>query len=91
MTTPTKHQNGDDPGSVNNLELFEQIKARKIPFANHASDLYVMVTDESRKLIEDYEFKCNVRTFVSNIDKKLWFDVPFAYQPFWDRRTTSGN
>ena len=90
MTTPTK-QTGDERGSANNLELFEQIKARKIPFANHESDLYVMVTDESRKLIDAYQFKCNVRTFVSNIDNKLWFDVPFAFQPFWDRRATSGN
>lgn len=52
---------------------------------NHESDLYLMVTPESKKLISDYEFKFNVTTFISAIAPHvLWYDVPFAYTPFWD-------
>jgi len=26
-----------------------------------------------------------VTRFTNNIDGKPWYDVPFAYMPFWDR------
>ena len=53
---------------MNAKELCNEVKAKGIPFDNHASDLYIKVNDESKALIEQYEFKENVTTFIDNID-----------------------
>lgn len=63
--------------------IFEQVKAAGIPFDSHASDLYIPVTDQTKAMIDGYEFKCNVTQFTSQIDGKRWFDIPFAYLPAW--------
>jgi hypothetical protein len=63
--------------------IFEIVKSEGIDYSNHESDLYIPVTERTKELIKDYEFKTNVTTFVSNIDQKLWYDVPFAYLPYW--------
>jgi hypothetical protein len=51
---------------------------------HHASDLYLRKTTESAALIADYEFKNQVTQFKDNIDHVMWYDVPFAYDPFWE-------
>lgn len=43
------------------------------------SDLYCKVTPATRKIVHDYEYYCNVDTFIDNIDGELWYDIPFAY------------
>ena len=52
---------------------------------NHESDLYLKKTEISFKLIKEYKFKSSVREFYSNIDHQLWYDIPFAYDPFWEK------
>lgn len=52
---------------------------------NHRSDLYLRVTAESKQLVDKYEFKKHVSVFKSNIDGNKWYDIPFAYEPFWDK------
>jgi hypothetical protein len=65
-------------------ELWEKVKELGIEHSNHASDLYIPVTEHTRNLVLEYEFKKNVTTFVNQIDRKRWFDIPFAYGPFWE-------
>jgi hypothetical protein len=65
--------------------IFEQVKELNIPYDSHATDLYVPVNDATRELIKGYEYRTNVTTFVSQIDKKLWFEIPFAYLPGWNK------
>ena len=65
--------------------IYQQAVESGCMISNHASDLYIKVTDTSTVLIEDYPYKNNVVTFTSNIDNTLWYDVPFAYDPFWDK------
>lgn len=48
---------------------------------NHESDLYVKVNDVSKKWLESYEYKTQVTTFIDEIEKKPWFEVPFGYMP----------
>lgn len=60
------------------MTLHERIKTLKIPYGVHCSDLYIPVNEETKKLIEEYEYKGNVTIFISNIDGQRWFDVPFA-------------
>jgi hypothetical protein len=68
--------------------LFDQVKDSGIPYDHHESDLYVLVTPESQKiLVECLGPRPNgICTFTSQIDGKLWYDVPFAYRPFWEAK-----
>ena len=59
--------------------LYDQMKAARVEIANHESDLYVPVNDVTTALIKKYLFKASVTTFTSTLDKKLWYDIPFAY------------
>ena len=68
------------------MNIFEQVKAAGIEYDNHESDLYIPVNDATAALIAQYEFKANVRVFTCNITKKIWYDIPFAYTPFWDKK-----
>lgn len=45
---------------------------------SHYSDLYVLKNEISSKFVKDYEFKQSVTTFVSNIDGKVWYEIPFV-------------
>lgn len=65
-----------NPGS-----LYEKIKALKIPFDSHRSDLYFLATPESRKIVK--ESGRHPYPFISPRDGKVWIEVPFAYDPFW--------
>ena len=53
---------------------------------HHESDLYLKVNDVSRKLIENYEWKGNVQIFNSAYGDGLWYDVPFAYSTYWEKK-----
>jgi len=51
---------------------------------HHQSDLYLKVNEVSKELVNSYEFKNVVKRFRST-DQSEWFDIPFAYSPFWTR------
>ena len=67
------------------LSLYEQCKQLGIETDHHESDLYIPMTEATRALIKAYKFKANVTSFISRIDRKPWYDVPFAYMPFWEK------
>jgi hypothetical protein len=69
------------------ISIYEQLKAAGVPIGSHESDLYAKVTPESTKIIDAYKLKSNVTTFISNRDDKPWYDIPFAYDPFWEYKT----
>lgn len=68
--------------------IYEQAKELMQPsdIDHHESDLYLKVTPESETLVRDYEFRRNVKRFISNIDRSVWFDIPFAFDPFWNKK-----
>jgi hypothetical protein len=73
------------------MSLYERLKAAGVPLDNHESDLYVLETPESRKIVQAWQKEqrprvVSVATFVSNLDGKVWLDIPFMYEPFWDAR-----
>lgn len=72
-------------GKINANELYH-IACAKLPsddIDHYRSDLYIRVTNESRKIIDSYEYAKQVQTFKSNIDGKAWYEIPFGYPPFW--------
>ncbi len=68
------------------MSIYEQMKQAGVQIDHHESDLYVPVNEITRPILETYKYRCNVTTFICNIDKKLWYDIPFAYTPFWERK-----
>jgi len=67
------------------MTIYEQLKAAGVPTDSHQSDLYAKKTPESEAIIATYESRSIVTTFISQIDKTIWYDIPFAYDPFWDK------
>ena len=68
------------------MNIYEEMKAAGVPMDHHESDLYVKVTSRSRQIVQDYEHRENVTTFTSEPDREPWYDIPFGYQPFWDKK-----
>ena len=53
---------------------------------HHASDLYLKYSAESSALVAGYEFKSQVSVFVSPLDHCKWFEIPFAFLPYWSEK-----
>lgn len=60
-----------------------------VPVDHHESDLYAKVTPESREIVRQYEFRHNVSLFKAQSSGEMWYDIPFAYQPFWENVSKS--
>lgn len=55
---------------------------------HHYSDLYVKVSFKSKRVLEEYQRSSGVRYFAeifkANDGSGLWYDIAFAYDPFWE-------
>jgi hypothetical protein len=68
--------------------LYDEVVKRGIPHADHYSDLYLPATEEVRILLLHYGHDrrgkhATATTFVNQVEGGTWYDVPFAYAPFW--------
>lgn len=70
------------------MNIYQEMVKAGVEITNHESDLYAKVTPESEAIVKAYEFKSNVRRFINNIDGLSWFDIPFAFSPYWIKRQT---
>ena len=68
------------------MSIYKDMVKAGIPIASHESDLYVKCTLESKAIVLNYKYKRNVTAFTSQTDHTLWYDIPFAYRPFWDEK-----
>lgn len=55
-------------------------------YESSGSDLFLKVTPVSTYLIEQYDFKENVKKFRDNIDHEPWYEIPFANCDWWEKR-----
>jgi hypothetical protein len=53
---------------------------------HYSSDLYVKDCKEAAQLVLSHEFPQNCTKFRSRIDGEIWWEIPFAYDPWWDAR-----
>jgi len=67
-------------------DIYAKAVKKGLEIDSHCSDLYLQVNEVSIKLINDYRFKHNVKTFISEIDGMNMFDIPFAFSPYWDKK-----
>ena len=68
------------------MGIYQKLKEANIKLDHHESDLYALKCPESKAIIEKYAFKRNVSVFKSKIDGKMWYEIPFAFTPYWERR-----
>lgn len=65
------------------MSIYETIKALGVPMDSHESDLYCKATPEAIEATKD----CTTRQFFTHqVTGERWIDLPFAYQPWWDKR-----
>lgn len=69
-----------NPGS-----LYHDLKRAGVPLDHHETDLYALATPEALRILARYPRQSYSR-FVSNIDGKMWLDIPFAFDPAWQRK-----
>jgi hypothetical protein len=67
------------------MTIYQRLKAAGVPLDNHYSDLYAQVTPVSTAIIKASGSK-TASQFRSQIDGQLWWDIPFAYDPYWEQR-----
>jgi len=73
------------------MSLYQEIVAAKIEHDNHESDLYFIDNDESRKILAKYPQKQeNAKRFKHATTGAMWWDVPFAFEPFWEAKQKRG-
>ena len=68
--------------------IYKALKKAGCELDSHESDLYCKKDTTSEHIISMYDYKCNVTTFKSEIDGTTWYDIPFSYTPFWDKKPT---
>lgn len=70
------------------MNIYEEMKkvCDENEISNHESDLYVPVTISTTNIVNQYEFKRAVSTFKCNITGRLYYDIPFAYTPYWNKK-----
>jgi hypothetical protein len=72
------------------MSLYETLKAAGCEVDNHESDLHVKATATATLILKRFPEWRGVSSFCSRLDGALWYDVPFAYQPWWDGRLGGG-
>lgn len=74
---------------VSSLTLYQLLTAHDIDHHHHESDLYVPANELTAELIAEWETanRCRVECseFWNAVDGGLWLDLPFQYDPYWQR------
>lgn len=68
------------------MTLYQAAIAAGIPIDSHESDLYMLATEEARALIHKHGKHGTASLFRSEVDGRMWWDVPFSFDPWWERR-----
>jgi hypothetical protein len=68
------------------MSLYEEVKATGGYISNHESDLYIEVNPTNQAILDKYPpFKKTATTFLNQDTKQLCWDIPFAFNPFWEK------
>lgn len=73
------------------MNIYEDMKAAGVQIDNHESDLYVPVTDVTRAIVARYSDTHSITSFRHATTGAHWYDIPFAYAPFWANKAKTTN
>jgi len=65
------------------MTIFEEIKKSGVEYAHHCSDLYFPKNKTTMEIVLRYDDRF-ITTFKDAISGKTWYDVAFAYDPYWE-------
>jgi hypothetical protein len=69
------------------MQLYDELVKSGIELDHHESDLYVLDTPAAREVLQAYAAKgAAFRWFKSEIDKRMWIEIPFAFDPWWSAK-----
>lgn len=77
--------------TISPAEIYD-IAVKELPkedIDHHASDLYIRVTPESKRLISRLQPKSLLSTFIDNIDHDEWYELPFCYGDYFTKKSES--
>ena len=66
--------------------IYDKVIELGIIHDHHESDLYIPVNEQTKNLVKAFEYSTMVETFKSQIDGSFWYNIPFAYTPWWEER-----
>jgi hypothetical protein len=85
MRTTSHHRGRARTRRDESESAYTAIVRAGIPTDHHESDLYVLDTPEARRILAEHGRAYS--RFISATDRRYWLDVPFAYAPFWTKKT----
>ena len=68
------------------MTVYQKLRDAGVPIDNHYSDLYCEASLLSKTILD--ETKTGYSAFTNQNDGKLWYEIPFAFDPYWERRET---
>ena len=68
--------------------IYEDLTASGIECSNWQSDLYFPATPQTREILKQYPNQTR-SIFKSNIDGRMMYECPFAFDPFWIARQSA--
>ncbi len=76
------------------MTLYSDLLAAGCKLDSHESDLYVEATSTARMILANHGKTVdghNVQSFISQVDGLRWLDIPFAFDPWYERRKESAS
>lgn len=69
-------------------DIYAECIAAGIPAHGRYSDLYIPVTEVTREMVARYVAAGGAKpeTFINQVEGGLWYDLPFAYSPYWETK-----
>lgn len=68
------------------MSLYTELVEAGLEISHWQSDLYVEVNATSKEILSRHALELsNAKIFRSEVDGKMLYDVPFAYEPYWER------
>ena len=64
--------------------IYDACLAAGVPMDSHESDLYIPVNETTTAILR--RFGSTASTFTNQVAGGLWYDVPFAFLPWWEKR-----
>ncbi len=67
------------------MSLYSDLLAAKVEISNHESDLYFEISDVSNDILTRHP-EARPKRFLNQITYTMWYEVYFAYDPWWEKR-----
>jgi len=76
---------------MSQIPIYEAMVAAGVEISNHYSDLYVPKNEVTAAIVRQYFGSVTTTIFTCQLDGKSWYDIPFAFLPYWERRAQQEN